>query len=117
MVTCAARQTPRGARSNREASTGLPARSSFAFETQISNLKSQILRFHELLRPPGRSLDPIGNGRARGMIAALVDLRFGSQMSNMIISDLAFEISVLRSTGEQNSAYRFALFAMRTSLR
>jgi len=50
-----------------------------------------------LLRPPGRSLDPIGNGRARGMIAALVDLRFGSQFSNMmIISDLRFEGSDLR---------------------
>ena len=108
MVTSAARQTPRGARSNREASTGLPARSS----SGILNLEFEI---SVLLRPPGRSLDPIGNGRARGMIAALVDLRPGSQMSNMIISDLAFEISVLRSTGEQNSAYRLALFAMRTS--
>jgi len=94
---------------------GCPPEAVSLLRSQISNLKSQILRFHELLRPPGRSLDPIGNGRARGMIAALVDLRPGSQMSNMIISDLAFEISVLRSTGEQNSAYRLALFAMRTS--
>ena len=69
--------------------------------------------------PPGRSLDPAGNGRARGMIAASIsDLRsqiFKSEMfdlkretSDCQVSKLEIWISNLKSE-RQNSAYRLAL--------
>ena len=84
VATCVARQTPRGARPNREAT-----------RFQILNLRSQRAARSQ---PPGRSLDPNGNVWARGMIATPI---FRSSISVLEISDLKI--------GVQNSAYRLAL--------